>query len=350
MSAVVRIAGRDVAMGRTCVIIAEAGVNHNGNLDLARRLVAEASAAGADAVKFQTFSADLLATRDAPKAAYQRAAGDACESQFEMLRRLELSPQAHRTLLEDCRRRGILFLSSVFDERSADLLETLDAAAYKIPSGELTNLPLIEHVARKGRPLIISTGMATLDEVAAAVAACVGTGNTQVVLLHCVSSYPARPADANLRAMETMARAFGLPVGYSDHTTGNAVALAAVALGAAVLEKHFTLDRTLPGPDHRASLEPPELRGLIADVRAVERARGNGEKRPVEAEMAIAAVARKSLVAARDIAAGTVLTPELVVARRPGTGLSPSRRGEVLGRRAARDIAAGTLLRPEMLA
>ncbi len=343
------IAGRQVGTGHPCFIIAEAGVNHNGEIETALRLIDAAAEAGADAVKFQTFKADRLATQDAPKAEYQHATTDDAETQFDMLRRLELSPEFHRTLREHCRRRGICFLSTPFDEDSADFLEELGVPAFKIPSGEITNLPFLAHVARKGRPMIVSTGMSTLEEVAAAVHTIEGAGNDDLVLLHCVSNYPARPADANLRAMRTMEEAFRMPVGYSDHTMGTEVALAAVALGACVIEKHLTLDRSLPGPDHRASMEPEDLRRLVRGVRVVEQALGHGRKEPASSEAEIAKVARKSLVAVRDISAGSRLTDDMLGARRPGNGLSPPMRSLFLGRRAKQDIQAGTLLRPDMV-
>ena len=334
---------------RPCFIIAEAGVNHDGSVETARRLVDVAVKAGVDAVKFQTFKAERLATRDAPKAGYQMQATDINESQFEMLRRLELSREAHLELFDYSRRIGVLFLSTPFDEESADLLEEIGVPAFKIPSGELTNLPFLIHVARKGRPMIVSTGMSSLDEVKAAVQAVEQAGNTNVVLLHCISAYPANPADVNLRAMHTMASAFNVPVGYSDHTLGIEVALAAVALGACVIEKHFTLDRSLPGPDHRASLEPHELSALVRGIRIVEKALGHARKEPSASETNTAAVARKSLVAKRDIRTGSRLTDEMITLRRPGTGLPPAMRTRIVGRKATQDIPAGTVLTLEMI-
>jgi N-acetylneuraminate synthase len=343
------IAGRTIGRGEPCFVVAEAGVNHNGDLGLARRLVDAAAEAGADAVKFQTFSARRLATPDAPKAEYQKECAGAEESQLAMLERLELSPAAHEDLMDRARQRGLVFLSTPFEEESADLLERLGVSAFKIPSGEITNLPFLAHVARKRRPMIVSTGMATLDEVRGAVETIRGAGNEAVVLLHCVSAYPADPADANLRAMTTMEQALQVPVGYSDHTLGIEVALAAVALGACVVEKHLTLDRSLPGPDHRASSDPRELAGLVRAIRTVESALGHGRKEPVPGEARIAAVARKSLVALADIPAGAVLAPEMIGARRPGTGIPPAFASQVAGRRARSAIAAGTLIAWEML-
>jgi N-acetylneuraminate synthase len=345
----VEVESRRIGPGYPCFIIAEAGVNHNGSIELATRLVDAAVEAGADAVKFQTFKAERLVTPDAPKADYQVQATDISESQLEMLRRLELSRENHFELFSYCRRKGILFMSTPFDEESADLLEELGVPAFKIPSGELTNLPFLTHVARKGRAMIVSTGMSYLDEVKDAVQAVAETGNMNLALLHCVSTYPANPADVNLRAMHTMAAAFNVPVGYSDHTLGIEVALAAVALGACVVEKHFTLDRTLPGPDHRASLEPDELAALVRGSRVVEKALGHARKEPSASETNTAAVARKSLVAKWDIRTGSMLTEEMITLKRPGTGLPAAMRSKIVGRKAKQDIPAGTFLTLEMM-
>lgn len=350
MVAFIDIAGRQVGPGRACFIIAEAGVNHNGSPDMARQLIDAAVQAEADAVKFQTFKAERVVTPDAPKAEYQKKTTAAAESQLDMIRRLELSPETHTELMAYCQERGILFMSSPFDESSADLLESMGVAVFKFPSGEITNLPFLTHVAGKHKPMIVSTGMSYLSEVESAVRTAAEAGNRNLVLLQCVSNYPANPADANLKAMQTMAMAFGLPVGYSDHTPGIEVPLAAVALGACVIEKHLTLDRNLPGPDHRASLEPDEFSSLVRGIRIVEASLGHGRKEPATSEADTSAVARRSLVAARDIAAGTVLTQELFVMRRPGTGLPPAMRPYLVGRTARQDIAAETLVTLEMLA
>lgn len=340
----VRIHNRLIGPGHPCFVIAEAGVNHNGSLPLAHQLVDAAVAAGADAVKFQTFVADRLVTPTARKAAYQKEAVGDSESQFDMLRRLELSPDAHREISKQCVARGILFLSTPFDEASADFLEDLGVAAFKLPSGELTNLPFLEHVGRKGKPIILSTGMATLEEVRAALDTVLHVHCQEVVLLHCVSCYPAAPEDANLRAMDTMFGAFQRPIGYSDHTLGVEVAWAAVARGACVIEKHFTLDRKLSGPDHRASLEPPELSAMVKGIRTIEHALGNGAKMPVAAEAEVAEVARKSIVAATHIPAGATLTRDMLTMRRPGTGLRPGLLDSLLGRRTSCEIPPGSLL------
>jgi N,N'-diacetyllegionaminate synthase len=313
-------------------IIAEAGVNHNGSLDLALRLADAAKASGADAVKFQTFRADLIATRSAHKAPYQERTTAHAESQFEMLQRLELDALAHNRLIEHCRQIGIQFLSSPFDAQSADLLATMDVSLYKVPSGEITNLPFLKHLARKGRPLILSTGMSTLGEVEEAVNVLQAAGASKLTLLHCVTEYPAPYAEVNLRAMHTLKSAFGLPVGYSDHTPGIDIAIAAVALGAEVIEKHLTLDRSLPGPDHAASLEPSELQQMVVAIRHVEAALGTGIKAPAPCELRNLSVARKSVVAARLLPAGHQLRIGDLDIKRPGNGLAPKLLPELIGR------------------
>lgn len=350
MVSAIEVAGRLIGPGHACFIIAEIGVNHDGDLERARLLIDAAARAGADAVKFQTFSADRLVVSDAPKAGYQLRGTPEDETQLEMLRRLELPLQAYRQLIEHGCERKVLFMSTPFDEGSADFLDDLGVPVFKIPSGEITNLLFLAHVARKGKPMIISTGMSTLGEVETAVRTVEDAGNHQLVLLHCVSNYPALEADVNLRAMSTMARTFKVPVGYSDHTLGIAVELAAVAMGACVIEKHLTLDRSSPGPDHRASLEPQEFAALIDGIRRVESALGDGVKRPAPTEAAIVSVVRKSLVAATDIPAGSRVTAEMLAVKRPGTGLPPSMRGLVVGRCAKQDIRAGMVLTMDMIA
>ena len=342
------VAGRKIGAADSCFVIAEAGVNHNGRLDLALKLVDAAVAARADAVKFQTFKTERLVTRAAPKADYQKAATRARESQFAMLKKLELSEQAHLKLFAYCRQRGIVFLSSPFDEASADFLYELGVPAFKIGSGELTNLPLLEHIACKKRPIVLSTGMAGLREVETAVRAIRRAGNDQIVLLHCVTQYPADPSTVNLRAMETMRKKFNVPVGFSDHTRGIEAAIGAAALGAAVIEKHFTLDRKMPGPDQRASLEPRELAAMVYAIRIVQVALGDGRKKPQAAELKVAAVARKSLVAARAIRKGARLQKADIAIKRPGTGLPPSQSRAVLGRVAKANIPEGTVLKAGM--
>ena len=346
---VIEIASRPIGIGHPVFILAEAGVNHNGDLELAFKLVDAAAQSGADAVKFQTFRADKLVTRDAPKAEYQLKSTGTEQSQYEMLRSLELSVEDHLALIQRCEQIGILFLSTPFDEESADLLERLGVPAFKISSGEITNLPFLEHVARKQKPMLLSTGMADAGEVKAAVDRIRAQGNEALVLLQCVSNYPADPAESNLRAMATMATLCEVPAGYSDHTTGNEVSLAAVALGACVIEKHFTLDRSLPGPDHPASLEPEELNALVRGIRMVESALGDGVKRPAASEANTRKVARKSLVAAHDLAAGTTLEEPMIAIKRPGTGLAPGIRPELVGRILKADVPEGALLTWEML-
>lgn len=334
------IEGRGIGGGARAFVIAEAGVNHNGRLDLALQLVDAAADAGADAVKFQTFRAELLASPSAPKAAYQQVSQPS-ESQLDMLRRLELDDAGHRAVQARARTRGLCFLSTPFEETSVDYLDALGISAFKVPSGELTNHPFLAHLAAKGKPLLLSTGMATMAEVADAIEAITTAADVPLALLQCVSRYPADPSEVNLRAMLAMREAFDVPVGYSDHTLGAEACIGAVALGAAVVEKHFTLDRGLRGPDHRASMEPSELRALIDSIRIVESALGDGQKRPVAGEAEIAAVARKSVVAVVDIRAGATIASGHVAIRRPGTGVSPSDLTRVIGRRASRDIAAG---------
>ena len=322
------------------LIIAEAGVNHNGDLAMAKRLIDAAAVAGADIVKFQTFSADRLVTRRAPKAAYQVEATDAGETQHAMIVRLELTREMHETLIAHCRSRGIRFLSSAFDLESVDLLVDLGLDCFKIPSGEITNLPYLRHVGRHGKPLILSTGMSDLGEIGTALEALerAGTPRERITVLHCNTEYPTPMADVNLRAMLSIRDAFGVAVGYSDHTPGMEVAVAAVALGAAVIEKHLTLDRNLPGPDHKASLEPAELASMIAAIRNIEQALGDGCKRTSASEAKNKPVARKSLVAARAIHAGELFCEANVAVKRPGTGVSPMRWDEVMGRKAPRDF------------
>jgi N-acetylneuraminate synthase len=333
---------------RHVFVIAEAGVNHNGDMAIAKKLIDAASDAGADAVKFQTFKAERVASAAAPKAAYQTRTTDAGETQIDMLRRLEFPYKAHGGLMAHCAARGIEFMSTPFDAESAAMLAELGVARIKIGSGELTNLPFLRAAARHGIPMILSTGMADLDEIGESLDAVREAGCDDVSLLHCVSNYPADPGDANLRAMKTMADAFNLPVGYSDHTPGTAVAIAAAALGATIVEKHFTLDRTMPGPDHEASIEPDVLAELVTAIRTVEVSLGDGIKRPAESEMENRRLVRRSLVAAKDIAEGTALKETMLDALRPGTGLPPSATARLLGRKARRDISAGTVLTDEM--
>lgn len=340
-----------------CLIIAEAGVNHNGSEELAHRLIDAAVAAGADAVKFQTFKAEKLVTRQARKAAYQQVQtgeGD----QFAMLKALELSDDAHRRLAAYCAETGIEFLSTPFDEESADFLVGLGCRRLKIPSGELTNAPFLRFLAAKGLPMILSTGMADLDEVAEAVAlisrAREENGFAEplaeaLTLLHCTSNYPTPLGDVNLRAMQTLADRFHLPVGYSDHTAGDFVAPIARALGAVVFEKHFTLDRNLPGPDHAASLEPAELGRMVRAIRDTDTILGSPEKAPTLPELEVRIAARRSVTLTRDVALGVPLTRQDLALMRPGDGIAPADLDTVVGRCLRHSLAAGTTLHPEDL-
>ncbi len=328
------------------LIIAEAGVNHNGDLALARQLIDIAAEAGADVVKFQTFSADRLVTTYAKKASYQIETTDAGESHHAMIRRLELTREMHEALIAHCKYRRIQFFSTGFDPESIDLLVELGLEFFKIPSGEINNLPYLRHVGRYGKPIILSTGMATLGEIEEALEILeqAGTPRKLITVLHCNTEYPTPMTDVNLSAMLTIQDAFGVEVGYSDHTLGIEVAIAAVALGATVVEKHFTLDRNLPGPDHKASLEPGELKAMVVAIRNIEQALGDGIKRPSSSEAKNRLIARKSLVAACAIHAGEVFSDTNLTVKRPGIGLSPMRWNEVLGRKAPRDFAPDELI------
>jgi len=331
--------------GKT-LIIAEAGVNHNGDMALSKQLIEVAAAAGADIVKFQTFSADRLATVSAAKANYQRQTGAGDESQYEMLKRLELSHDAHQILIEHCRKCNIEFFSTGFDIASVDMLISLGIQRLKVPSGELTNLPYLRHMGSLSRPVILSTGMATLGEIEAAIDVflAAGVSRDDIAVLHCNTEYPTPMADVNLRAMQSIQAAFGVKVGYSDHTAGIEVAIAAVSMGACIIEKHFTLDRALPGPDHRASLEPAELKSMVYAIRNIELALGDGIKRPSASELHNKPTARKSIVAARAIHAGEAFSADNLAVKRPGTGLSPMCWDEVIGRIAPRDFAIDELI------
>lgn len=329
------------------LIIAEAGVNHNGDISLAKKLIAAAADAGADLVKFQTFTAKNLVSASAPKAEYQKKTTEGSESQLEMIQKLELSREDHTVLIEECRANGIGFFSTAFDFQSFDLLTELGCLEQiKIPSGELTNLPLLRYMSRLGKPLMLSTGMANLGEIEAAIEAIEGAGTPRhlITVLHCTTEYPTPMEEVNLRAMVAMKTAFGVNTGYSDHTPGIEVPIAAVALGATIIEKHFTLDRNLPGPDHKASLEPHELKAMVEGIRNVERALGDGVKRPSPSELKNKPIARKSLVAIRPISTGEAFSAENMGAKRPGTGLSPMRWDEVLGHIASKDFAVDDLI------
>jgi N-acetylneuraminate synthase len=355
---------------RSIYIIAEAGVNHNGSLEMAKQLIEVAAEAGADAVKFQTFRAENVISRGAPKAGYQKSTTDATESQLEMIRRLELDQAAHEALLACCSARNLEFMSTPFDEESVDFLVKLGVARLKVASGEITNAPLLLKMARTGLPMILSTGMSDLGDVEAALGVLAfGYLNWQekpsrsgfqramagpegqrilkerVILLHCTTQYPAPFTDVNLRAMDTLADAFGLPVGYSDHTPGIAIAIAAAARGAVVIEKHFTLDKNLPGPDHQASLEPAELTDMIQGIREVEAALGNPSKLPAASELENCKIARKSLVAARHIRKGERFSEENLTSKRPGNGISPLSYWDWIGKVAEKDYQPDEIIK-----
>jgi len=336
----------------TTFFIAEAGVNHNGSDELALQLVETAARCGADAVKFQTFSADKLVRKGAEKAEYQkRATGEG--DQYSMLKQLEMSESLHQKLFARCDELGIEFMSTPFDEEAADFLVALGMRRIKIPSGEITNHPFLAHLAAKDLPLILSTGMATLDEIREAVEVIRSVRHQHgyaapldgmLTVLHCTSNYPAALEDVNLRAMSTIAQATGLPVGYSDHTAGTTVSIAAVAMGATVIEKHFTLDQNLPGPDHKASLEPNELAALIAGIREVEQALGSPIKQPNAGELPVRELVRRSVTLVRNVAEGQAIAAEDVALMRPGNGIAPKELTAVIGKRAVRSIEGGTTL------
>lgn len=326
-------------------IIAEAGVNHNGSPERALQMVDTAARCGADAIKFQSFSADRLVTRNAPKAAYQKAnTGDG--GQYEMLRALEMDEDLHRLLFERCAERGIEFMSTPFDEQAADFLVELGMKRFKIPSGEITNLPFLRHIAAKGAAMILSTGMATMEDIEEAVAAIQEASphgkSVDLTILHCTSNYPAAAEELNLRAMQSIAEVTGRPVGYSDHSIGPVAAIASTAMGAVAIEKHFTEDRDLPGPDHKASLEPDELASFVRQVREATTMLGSRHKGPTPAEMQTRLAARRSITLAKPLAKGEAVTREHLVLMRPGSGLAPKHLDTLVGKTASRNLDTGT--------
>lgn len=325
-------------------IIAEAGVNHNGSIELAKRLIDCAHEAGADAVKFQSFRADSLVTRHAEKAGYQIKTTGNNGSQWQMLRKLELDEESHRELMTYARAVGIMFLSSPFDLDSIDLLDSLGLSLFKIPSGELNNLPYLRKIGRLGKPVILSTGMATLGEIEQALEILRASGTDDITVLHCNTEYPTPYGDVHLRAMRTIGDALGVKIGYSDHTLGIEIPIAAVALGARVIEKHITLDKQMDGPDHKASLDPPELQAMVVGIRNVELALGHALKQPSASEWPNRLAARKSVVAARFIRQGEPFTEANLAVKRPGSGISPMRWDELLGRVAPRDFEEDELI------
>ena len=340
--------GRRIGPGHPTFVIAEAGVNHNGDPELARQLVRAVKATGADCVKFQTFKAERVVTAAAPKANYQLGTTDPAESQLAMLQKLELPESAYRELIALAATEGLAFFSTPYNEEDVDFLTGLGIGAFKLASLSVVEPAFLRYVAQQGKPIILSTGMATLEEVAAAVETMRTAGNEQIVLLQCTTNYPSRLADVNLRAMLTMRDACSVPVGYSDHTPGHTACIAAVALGACVIEKHFTLDRTLPGPDHTTSCDPEEFTALMREIRATELLLGSAGKAPCEVERRNAIGMRRSIVARRPIAAGEVLRPEMLAFKRPSTGIPPSQLEALVGRKAQCDIPADALVTWEM--
>lgn len=325
-------------------IIAEAGVNHNGSFELAKQLVDKAVWAGADCIKFQTFNSKNLVSKDAQKAEYQKKTTDSSESQLEMLKKLELFKEEFIELRDYCNQKGIMFLSTPFDLESIDFLASIGVKTWKIPSGEITNYPFLRAIGKRKESVIMSTGMCTLDEVRDAIKVLKDFGTTDITLLHCTTEYPAPYDSVNLKAMLTLQKEFGFKVGYSDHTNGIEVPVAAVAMGATVIEKHFTLDKNMEGPDHKASLEPDELKQMVQSIKNVDAALGDGAKQPSDVEKKNIAIARKSIVAACDIKKGEMFTEENLTAKRPGNGISPMNWAEVLGKIAKRDFSEDELI------
>lgn len=325
-------------------IIAEAGVNHNGSLELAKKMIEKAKEAGADYIKFQTFQPEKLVSKYAQKAEYQKETTGGQESQLDMLKKLALSQQDFVELKNYCREQGIGFISTPFDLESIEFLDTLDMDFWKLPSGEITNLPYLVKIAGTGRPIVMSTGMCEMEEIQEALDWLKKSGADEITLLHCNTQYPTPMEDVNLNVMETLRQRFQLPIGYSDHTIGIEVPIAAAAMGAAVLEKHFTLDKTMEGPDHRASLDPEELKAMVTGIRNIEKALGCGEKKPTASEKGNIAVARKSIVAKSSIRKGEMFTEDNITVKRPGSGISPMHWYEVLGKTAERDYEEDEIL------
>jgi N-acetylneuraminate synthase/N,N'-diacetyllegionaminate synthase len=332
-----------------CFVIAEAGVNHNGDAKKAHQMIDVAAQARVDAIKFQTFIPEKLAAPSAKKAAYQLKSTGKSGSQLEMLADLVLPKNAYQELFDHATEHSLIFLSTPFDEQSAEFLAHLGMEAFKISSGDLTNLPLLAFITQWNRPVLLSTGMANIDEVQLAVQTIRNNTKAELALFHCVSNYPARPQDCNLRAMMTMQQAFQVPVGWSDHTLGSHVALAAVALGASFLEKHFTLDRTLLGPDHLTSLQPDELAAMVSEIRQVEAALGNGKKYPVKSEFSMAQIARRSLHWNCSLGAGRRITANHLIALRPAGGIAPNRLQELMGKRVNKAVEAGSMVNSDDL-
>lgn len=319
-------------------IIAEAGVNHNGSIELAKKLIDKAVEAGVDAVKFQTFKSEKLVSRNAEKAEYQKKSTSKEESQFDMLKKLELDVESHNVLMNYCKDKGIMFLSTAFDLESIDLLNDLGLEIFKIPSGEITNYPYLKKIGKLKKKVILSTGMSNMQEVKEAVNVLKNNGTKDIIILHCNTEYPTPMECVNLRAINTIKDELNVEVGYSDHTLGIEVPIAAVAMGAKVIEKHFTLDKNMEGPDHKASLEPHELKEMVFRIRNIEKALGNGKKEPSESELKNLAAARKSIVADRKIKRGEIFTEDNITCKRPGNGISPMKWEEVIGKIAVKDF------------
>ncbi len=319
-------------------IIAEAGVNHNGSIELAKKLIDAAVDAGVDAVKFQTFKSEKLVSRNAEKAEYQKKSTSEEESQFDMLKKLELDVESHNVLMNYCKNKGIMFLSTAFDLESIDLLNELGLEIFKIPSGEITNYPYLKKIGKLKKKVILSTGMSNMQEVKEAVNVLKNNGTKDIIILHCNTEYPTPMECVNLRAMNTIKDELNVEVGYSDHTLGIEVPIAAVAMGAKVIEKHFTLDKNMEGPDHKASLEPQELKEMVLRIRNIEKALGNGKKEPSKSEFKNLGVARKSIVADRKIKKGEIFTEDNITCKRPGNGISPMKWEEVIGKIAVKDF------------
>jgi len=339
----IKIGNKVINKESPCFIIAEAGVNHNGDIKLAKRLIDVAKDVSADAVKFQTFKAEDVVTKEVEMAEYQKKNIKKKESQLEMLKKIELDYEDFKKLKKYADKKKIIFLSTPDSNKDVDILENL-VPAYKIGSGDLTNYPLLEKVAQKKKPIILSTGMATLKEVKEAEAVIKKQENDKIILLHCTTNYPCPMEEVNLKAMQTLKKEFNLPIGYSDHTLGILVPIMAVTLGAKVIEKHFTLDRNLPGPDHKASLEPKELKEMIMAIRGAEKAIGRGIKKPTENEKRIKNVSRKSIVAEIDIPSGIKITQNMLAIKRPGIGIAPKYFNKIIGRRAKKDIKKDELI------
>jgi len=340
----VKIKDRLVGDEEPVFIVAEAGVNHNGDVDLGKRLIDVAKEAQTDAVKFQAFKAENVVTKYAEKARYQKETTGPDKSQYNMIKRLELKDEEIRELYNYAEKNNVILLSSAFDKESVDLLSNLGVPAFKVPSGEITNFPLLRYIAEKKKPIILSTGMSTIGEIEEALEVIREQGVEDIVLLHCVTSYPAKIEDVNLRVIEALRRKFKLPVGFSDHTLGITIPIAVAALGAVLIEKHFTLDRTLPGPDHRASLEPDELKDMIKAIRNVEKALGDGIKKPTKDEERIKKVVRRSIVAKMEIPKGTVITEDMLDLKRPAVGIEPKYLNEIIGKRAKKNIKPDELI------